>query len=709
MTTQQVVNFREELSNFVFISKYSRFDETKKRRETWVETVDRVLNMHLKRFKDLDKEHLEEIRWAFDLVKEKKVVPSMRSLQFGGKAIEAINSRQYNCSVRHVDSLRAFSEIFYLLLCGCGVGIGLSKFFLGRLSNLVAAADKTGTLLPYVIQDSIEGWADSLEALLMCYFKNTAYTGRKIIFDYSRIRPEGAILKTSGGRAPGYRGLKQAHERIKELLDYIIEVKNQERLSPISAYDILMHASDAVLSGGIRRSATIVIFDKDDDEMMNAKTFFVVEKWFRFSQDEDTKKFHGKVSVNKKNYDVVLSEYEYQELQKTKKISWFHIEPQRARSNNSVLLLRDEVSIQDFKKIIDKSKEFGEPGFAFSNHKWSLYNPCCEIGFVPVTDDGICGVQYCNLSSINGVHINTKEDFVQAAKAASIIGTLQAAYTDFKYFHPVTKKLTEQESLLGVSITGMMDNPRVLLNPDYQQEAAHKAVITNKKWAKILGIPEAARVTCVKPEGTSSLVLGSASGIHPHHARKYFRRVQCNRIEKTFQYFKKINPHAVEASVWAANQTDEIATFPVQISDKAMIKSDLSAIEHLKIIKSTQENWVLPGTSHTNKKPVTHNVSCTVIVKENEWDDVISYIYKHRDCFGAVSFIPDTGDKDYKQAPLEAVTTPEDEAKFNELMAKYKVVDYTLMKESEDSTELLQEFSCVGGACELPNSVPTNT
>ena len=697
----QPLDFKEEIANFIFTSKYSRYNEDKQRRETWIETVNRVEAMHLKQFRHLDKEYLDEIQWAFDLVREKKVVPSMRSLQFGGKAIEAVNSRQYNCSVRHVDSLRAFSEIFYLLLCGCGVGIGLSKFFLSRLPNLVSANDKTGAVLTYDVADSIEGWADSLEVLLMCYFKNTPLTGRKVVFDYSKIRPEGTPLKTSGGRAPGYKGLKQSHQRIKALLDDIIEVQGKNRLEPIHAYDILMHASDAVLSGGIRRSATIVIFDKDDDAMMNAKTFFVVDKVTRFALDDDTNKYHGKVRINHRTYDVALPDAEYQELVKSKKISWVHIEPQRARSNNSALFLRSEVTLQDFQKIIEKSRQFGEPGFAFANHPWTLYNPCCEIGFVPVTDDGICGVQYCNLSSINGAKIQTKEDFITASKAASIIGTLQAAYTDFKYFHPVTKRLTEEESLLGVSITGMMDNPKVLLNADYQQEAAHKAVVTNKKWAKLLNIHEAARVTCVKPEGTSSLVLGSASGIHPHHARRYFRRVQCNRIEYPFQFFKKTNPHMAEPSQWAANNTDEILTFPIEISDKAMIKTDLTAIEHLKVVKTTQENWVLPGTSHTNKKNVTHNVSCTIVVKDNEWEDVVNFIYKNRDCFGAVSFIPFIGDKVYKQAPLEAIATPEDEVKWNEIVSKYQSVDYTKMKEVEDMTDMLAEQACAGGKCEL--------
>jgi len=405
--------------------------------------------------------------------------------------------------------------------------------------------------------------------------------------------------------------------------------------------------------------------------------------------------------VNGKIYDVELNDFDYKDMRKKNRISWLYIEPQRARSNNSVLLLRKETTKKDFATIIEKTKEFGEPGFVWSDEKTSLFNPCFEISFVPVTEDGRCGVQFCNLSSINGAKIHTKDDFIKASKAASIIGTLQATYTQFPYLRKASEELTREEALLGVSITGIMDNPKILLNADYQQEAAHKAVITNKRWAKILGINEAARVTCVKPEGTSSLVLGSASGIHPHHARRYFRRVQCNRIEPVYQFFKKLNPSMCETSVWSANKTDEIITFPIEIPEEAKTKKDLTAIQHLKIIKKTQENWVVAGTSSANRKPITHNVSCTVIVEDKEWQKIIDYIYQHRNYFAAVSFIPATGDKDYKQAPLEAIVTKEDEERWQNIISHYQPVDYTQLKEGEDNTIMLSEVACGGGSCEI--------
>jgi ribonucleoside-triphosphate reductase len=696
------MDFLDEISKFIFTSKYARYDENLKRRETWEETVDRVQSMHLRKFRLLAKEDKEKIKWAFSLVKNKRIVPAMRSLQFGGKAVEAHNAKLFNCCVTHIDSIRSIAESMYLLLNGCGVGFGLSNLFLGRLPDLVDKTDKNGTVITYVIQDTIEGWADSVEALLSCYFRNTIFSGRKIIFDYSRIRPEGAPLKTSGGKAPGYKGLKAAHKKIKELLDHIIEEEHVKRIRTIHVYDILMHCADAVLSGGVRRSACSVIFQKDDLELMNAKTNYTVSKRFKFSFDEDTDKYCGKVKVNDKTHDVELTKFEYEELLvKQNKIWWNHIEPQRARSNNSVLLIRTETTREEFSNIIQRTKEYGEPGFVWANNTQQLFNPCFEVAFIPISEDGQCGVQFCNLTSINGARIHSKEDFFECVEAATIIGTLQASYTDFKYLRPVSKQITEEEALLGVSITGIMDNPKILLDPTIQKSGAELSKIVNEKWAKIVGINPAARITVVKPEGTSSLVLGSASGIHPHHAKRYFRRVQCNKLENPYKFLRSINPHACEESRWSANKTDDIVTFPIELTNGAMTKTQWTALKHLEAVKNTQVNWVNTGTSKYNKKNISHNVSCTISVKEDEWEAVIDYIFQNRKFFSAVSLLPSTGDKDYPQAPNEAISTPEDEKKWQELVARWKPVDFTKMSESEDETIHVQEASCAGGRCEV--------
>lgn len=846
-TQNAPVNFSQEMANFTFAAKYAKYDEKKGRREVWEETVSRLEKMHLKKFGWLPEEDKKEISWAFDRVREKLVAPSMRSLQFGGKAIEAKNLRIYNCSVMHVNSLRSFAEALYLLLCGCGVGFGLSSRHMNKLPDLVSAKHKTGTIITYVVQDDIEGWADSVEALLMCYFKNTPYTGRKIVFDYSKIRAEGTPLKTGGGKAPGYKGLKRTHEKIKALLDFIIEDKKQRRLKTINAYDILMHCADAVLSGGIRRSACSVIFELSDKDMMEAKGNFKVQKIKRFVKDEDSGLYHGKVKIDAIEYDISdMNQWDYDTLKKDSLISWFYVQPQRARSNNSVLLYRDSVTFEQFKSIVQKTRECGEPGFVFANEKTKdvLFNPCVtadtlvstvdgtikiidlvakfnlgdvifvksfntktntvehckvlmaaktrenaelikltissdsgqsilrltpdhkvyvinhgwikasklkkdqlviasgskngistiksveilnytedvydisvetnhnffangilvhncfEISFIPIDSDGHSGVQVCNLTTQNGGKITSKEIFKTATKAATIIGTLQAAYTDFEYLSNTSKEITEKEALLGVSITGMMDNPAILLNPDNQREMAEYSKEVNEEWAKKLGISPCARTTCIKPEGTSSIILETASGIHPAHAKKYIRRIQCNKMDPVYKFIKANNPHACEESVWSANKTDDVVSFPITSNPGAMVKSDLTAIKHLEIIKSTQQNWVIPGTRDISKG-INNNVSCTVIVGDNEWEEVQKYIYDNREYFTAVALIPNTGDKLYKQAPNEAVTTQEDEVKFEELMKKWKSLNFKDFKEEDDNTKLQQEAACAGGGCEV--------
>ena len=459
-------------------------------------------------------------------------------------------------------------------------------------------------------------------------------------------------------------------------------------------------------------SATIALFPYDDALMINAKTNFKVLRKIGFESHQNKKGetiWEGRVVIDHtyggiegKKYDVSLTDYEYNTmLCKDKVITWRHIEPQRARSNNSVLLMRDKITPEFFNDIIQKIKQYGEPGFVFADDERFLVNPCAEVGFIPVTDDGACGVQFCNLVSMNGKHIDSLQKFKEYAKAATIIGTLQAGYTNFKYLSNDAKQLTENEALLGVSITGLMENPDILLNPVMQTEVAQYIKEVNAKWSKKIGIKQAARTTLVKPEGTTSLMLGTSSGIHPHHARKAFRRIQCNKEDNVYKHFKASNEHATEPSIWSATKSDDVATFPLTVSDKAMIKSDLTALQHLKYILNTQKHWVLPGETEANHKKIHHNVSCTVAVDESEWKEVIEFIYQHREFFTAVSFIPKTGDKIYKQAPNETVSTPEDEVLFDALRVNWKRVDYTKMNEKDDVTELQKEVACSGNSCEI--------
>ena len=649
------VNMLEEMSNFVFTSRYAKYIPELKRRETWDESVQRSEDMHLKKFRKLSKEDREKIRWAFSLVREKRVLGSMRAQQFAGIAIESKNPKIYNCVARHIDCIRAFPELFYLALNGCGTTFGLSRKFVNRLPDLVNAEDKNGVVVAFTILDTIEGWSDALEALLMCYLKNTPYTGRKIVFDYSRIRKKGTLLKTTGGKAPGFKGLKQALSRIKELLDKVIEEKNQTRLKTCDVCDILCHTMDAVLSGGIRRSAAAAIFDADDEDMIGYK----IGEWWKENK-------------------------------------------QRERVNISALILRSKTTKEQFKKIIERTKEFGDPGFVFADSEDQLFNPCYEISFIPITKDGICGCQFCNLSTINGKKVKTKHEFRECVEAATIIGTMQAAYTNFSYLSAAAKELTEEEALLGVSITGIMDSPDILLNTAYLDEMSELAVRTNRLWAKKIGINPAARVTCMKPEGSGSLVVESSSGATPHHDYDYFRRIQNCKNDNVYRYFKKHNPHMCEESVHSANHTDDIISFPVSVPKTCIVKKDLSAIKHLSIIKSIQKHWVNPGSkTEVNKKPLTHNVSCTVEVADGEWGEVTEYLYKNKADFAAVSLLPKIGDKIYKQAPNERVADEKDRERFNNLLDKYVSVDYTKLVEDEDETYLQQEASCAGGKCQM--------
>lgn len=622
----------KELENYTFTSKYAQWIESEKRRETWNEAFDRVKGMMLEFYKDKDVQ--PEIDQAYTAAKKKKVLGSQRNLQFGGKGTLTHHARSYNCCSSYVDRPRFFQECMYLLLCGCGTGFSVQKHHVNKLPNL---QKKTNEVLNYVIPDSIEGWSDAVGILLYSYFDiESEFKGKTVNFDYSLIRAKGSRLSTSSGKAPGPEPLKNAISKIETVLDSLVN-KGVKKLKPINAYDIVMYLADAVVSGGHRRSATIAIFSHDDEEMAKSKTG-----------------------------------------------NWFNENPQRGRSNNSALILRDEITKDQFKELMQNVKEYGEPGFFFADNKEFLGNPCVEIGFWAYLiqdeqkynewlkldkklieerpeDIGLAsGWQCCNLSTINGGKVKTEEEFYESCENAAIIGTLQAGFTSFPYLGKVSEEIVRREALLGVSMTGVMENPEILLCPKIQKRGAQIVKDTNKKLAVKLGINQAARTTCLKPEGTSSCALGTSSGIHPHHAKRYIRRVQANKLETVYQYFKKHNNVACEESVWSTNDTDDIVAFCIEVRDGAKLKNQVSAIELLEYVKSTQINWVKNGK---NKELCTqpwleHNVSNTITVKESEWDEVTNYLFKNKDVFCAVSLLPISGDKDYPQAPFTSILLP---------------------------------------------------
>jgi ribonucleoside-triphosphate reductase (thioredoxin) len=594
------------LAEYTRISKYSRYLPEKKRRETWEEQINRVFDMHRQYYGEEKIKKIEEdFEFAKRMMIKKRILGSQRALQFGGDPILKKHERIYNCSAAYIDRPRVFQEAMFLLLCGVGFGFSVQKPHIDKLPKI---KKPTATKKIFIIPDSIEGWADACGVLLSSYFVKSQsfpeYADTIVEFDYSQIRPKGSPL-SSGAKAPGPDGLREALDKVRDLLNTITETR---RLRSIECYDILMHLSNAVLSGGVRRSATICLFSPDDEEMIKAKTG-----------------------------------------------DWMVKQPQRARSNNSAVLIRETTTKEQFKSIMDNVKQFGEPGFVFMDDVDALVNPCCEIGLYAYDEDGNSGISFCNLSEINMKKCTEEKDFFDACKAASIVGTLQAGYTSFPYLGETTEKIVKREALLGVSMTGMMDQPEIAFDPEAQKIGARLIKATNEKIAKVLGINSAARLTCIKPSGTSSAILGSSSGIHPHHARRYFRRVQANKIEEPVKFFKRLNPAAVEQSVW--KDGDYVISFLCEIEPGARMKNDLSAIQMLEKVKVTQSNWVKAGTikSRCIKDWLNHNVSNTIVVRETEWEEVIDYIWKNKDSFCGISLLPASGDKDFPQAPFCAI------------------------------------------------------
>ncbi|TRZ50831.1 MAG: hypothetical protein D4S01_05945 [Dehalococcoidia bacterium] len=523
-----------------------------------------------------------------------------------------------NCTVSYVDRPRFFQECMYLLLCGCGTGFSVQTHHIAKLPNIRKRTKKTQL---FVVPDTIEGWADAVGVLMSSYFDVDEgyhcydyndiagnYSGCPVEFDFSCIREKGAHISW-GGKAPGPDGLKNAIVKIEQLLDSLV-AEGKTKLEAIHAYDIIMHASDAVLSGGVRRSATICLFSPEDQDMVEAKTG-----------------------------------------------NWIKTNPQRARSNNSALLIRNETSKEQFEDLMKSVKEFGEPGFVWSEDKELLVNPCVEIGMRAYTKDGRSGWQFCNLCEMNMKKVKSEEDFINTCHAAAVIGTIQASYDHFDYLTEATMEIVRREALLGVSMTGMMDSPDVAFSPEIQRRGAKEILKVNEKIAPLIGINLCARATCVKPAGSTSCVLGTASGIHPHHAKRYFRRVQANELEFPLQHFMKHNPEAVERSVWDANGTDYVINFLCEVPDGAKTKNQVGALDLLDHVRLTQQNWIEAGTrkSACTAPWLRHNVSNTINVKPDEWDDVTNYIYKNRKWFAGISLLSHSGDMDYAQTPFATV------------------------------------------------------
>jgi len=611
------------LSDITVHMKYAKFKPELLRRETWEEICERNMNMHIKKYPMLE----QDIRDVYaHFVLPKLVLPSMRSMQFAGKPIDISPNRVYNCAYMPIDSYLAFSEAMFLLLGGTGVGYSVQRHHVEQLPELVMP--NPDRQRRYLIADSIEGWADAIKILLECYMGIRKSTP---IFDYSDIREKGALLITSGGKAPGSQPLRECLVKIEGILQRC----GNYQLNPIYCHDIMCHIADAVLSGGIRRAAMISLFSADDMGMIAAKS--------------------GK---------------------------WWENNPQRGRANNSAVLLRHRITKDYFLNLWNRIKASGsgEPGIYFNNDKDWGTNPCCEIALRPY--------QFCNLTEVNASNVKDQADLEARVSAGAFLGTLQAGYTDFHYLREIWRKNTEKDALLGVSMTGIAANKVADLD---LHMAAIEVVNENKRVAEIIGIKPAARTTCVKPAGTTSLVLGTSSGIHAYHDEYYLRRLRVGKNEAIYNYLAKEHPSLIEDEYFKPHE-QAVISVPQQAPLNAITRNE-SVFDLLERIKEFSISWVRAGHKDGLN---THNVSATVSIKEDEWESVGDWFWLNRHYYNGLSVLPFDGGT-YTQAPFETC----DKDKFEELTGALTNVDLTKVIETQDNTDLSGELACAGGSCEI--------
>ena len=610
------------LSDITVYMKYAKYIPELNRRETWQELVTRNKNMHIKKFPTLKKE-IEEV---YKLVYDKKVLPSMRSLQFGGKPIEISPNRVYNCAYVPIDDWRAFGEVMFLLLGGTGVGYSVQYHHIENLPEI--KKPNPNRTRRFLIADSIEGWADAVKALMKTYYNG----GSKLKFDFSDIRPKGSRLVTSGGKAPGPQPLKECLIKVQGVLD---SKEENDKLSPIEVHDIVCHIADAVLAGGIRRAALISLFSADDNEMISCKSG-----------------------------------------------NWWETDPQRGRANNSAVLMRHKITKEFFMELWKRVElsGAGEPGIYLSNDKDWGTNPCCEIALRPF--------QFCNLCEVNSSDIESQDDFEQRVKAAAFIGTLQASYTDFHYLRPVWQRTTEKDALIGVSMTGI-GSGTVL---GYDMKSAAKIVKKeNERVAELLGINKSARCTTVKPAGTTSLALGTSSGIHAWHNDYYIRRIRVGKNEAIYNHLNEHHPELVEDEYFRPHDT-AVISIPQKAPEGAILRTE-SPFQLLERVKRVAQEWIKPGHRSGNN---THNVSATISLRDHEWEAAGNWMWDNRNFYNGLSVLNYDGGT-YKQAPFEDCT----EEVYNQMLSLLTEIDLSKIVEEKDETNLTGELACAGGVCEI--------
>ncbi len=634
---------KRALADYIYQSKYSLYREDLGRKEVWEESVERIHQMHLTHLGIhapaalQDEWFMEQLHEAIDYYKQKKFVGSQRNLQFGGEPVLKSSAKSYNCSYSHCDRLEVFRETEWLLLSGCGCGLSVEQAHVDKLPDLLPLEELLEESEVFRIPDSIEGWSDAIHRLLEFFF--VPGTTRPV-FDYTDIRPKGSKI---AGRflAPGPDGLRIALDNIRKLLREAVTA-GQRRLSALQCTDIIAHLADSVLSGGVRRSALMILFSPEDEEMVNCK--------------------HG---------------------------DWFSTNPQRARFNMSAALDRGQVAREVYERLFEAMRTSGDPGLYWRDEFGIGCNPCCEIGFRPVDQYGNTGWQVCNLVSINGMCCTTEEEFYKICRCASTLATVQATYMDFAYLSPATRNIIEADPLIGVSIGGIMNNPQVLTNPNILSVGAMQVRQQNAKVARILGINPATRTTCVKPDGTVSLLLGMTSGIHGAYAKRYLRSVEANIEEPNLKAYEEANPKAVQPNIFKPT-TDKKIFFPIEESEETLLRSELAGLKLLEYVKLVQQSWVIPGMTDMSS-PIKNNVSNTVDVPNDQWDVVRDWVWENQDYIAGVTFLSSYGDMDLPQAPMCRVATPE------EILREYGVGS---MFASGLVVEAIEVFGDLWKACE---------
>lgn len=702
-------NTQKILSDVVVYNKYAKYLPELKRRETWDEIVDRYIAMMIKKYGNDDDREILELNLAgvktslqyspfvLELLENaaylynKKVLPSMRALQFAGPAIEKNEARGYNCSYMPMDDYRAFSELMFLLLGGTGAGYSVQYHHIEKLPDI----QKPTKQAKYLIGDSIEGWADAVKQLMKAYYGITKVKPR---FDYSDIREKGAMLVTAGGKAPGPEPLRICLTKVEEMLN---EKNNGEKLTPFEVHRICCLIADAVLAGGIRRAALISLFSMDDNKMINAKSSGVPTKLISqdvvtFTDSQGLKTDPNKMLITVEQDGTIFKDVEIRrdkdsgefwdmkQLLEQGTLGWWVCTPELGRANNSATILRNRVKKKEFdtlwKQVVDSNS--GEPGIYFTNDPEYGTNPCCEISLRPFT--------FCNLTEINAGTIENQEDLNERARVAGFFGTLQAGITDFHYLRNIWKVNTEKDALIGIGITGIGDGR--IQDLDWEQ-SANIGTEENARIAEIIGINPAARTTTIKPAGTTSCVVGTASGCHAWHASEYIRNMQCRVGDDLFNFFTVYHNELIQ--VMEHDPMSAVIGIPQKAPEGAILREHETAIDMLERVKKLNLDWVHKGH---RRGPNTNNVSATVSVQEGEWDEVGEWMWKNRHNYNGLSVLPYDGGT-YKNAPFEEVS----EEIFNRKLAyiENNPIDLTLIVEEADNTAQKDTVACAGGACEI--------